>query len=102
MNIIIARFRQPDAEFSYVMEGTETGLVKRLPQPGEFEYTMRHWPGTIRTRRIERHLLPTGARLLSKTPADLTERTRDGRIELFIERVIPGGDSLEISYRWAQ
>jgi hypothetical protein len=89
---------KPGAEFSYVMEGTETGLVKRLPQPGEFEYTMRHWPGNMRTRRIERHLLPTGARLLSKTPAELTERTRDGRVELFIDRIIPSGDSLEIRY----
>ncbi|MBI5687701.1 MAG: protein kinase [Verrucomicrobia bacterium] len=93
---------KPGAEFSYVMEGTETGLVKRLPQPGEFEYVTRHWPGAIRTRRIEHHLLPAGARLLSKTPADMIERTRDGRIELFIDRMIPAGDSLEISYRWAK
>jgi hypothetical protein len=92
----------PGSESSYVMEGTETGLVKPLAQPGEFEYTMRHWPGSSRTRRIERHLLPAGARLLSRTPADLAERTRDGRIELFIDRLIPGGDSLEISYRWAK
>lgn len=93
---------QPGAEFAYVMEGTETGLVKPLVQPGEFEYTMRHWPGNIRTRRIERHLLPAGARLISKAPADLAERTRDGRVELFIDRLVPDGDSLEISYRWAK
>ena len=97
-----AKSVKPGAEYSYVMEGTETGLVKHLPQPGEFEYTMRHWPGSSRTRRIERHLLPAGARLLSKTPADLTERIRDGRIELFIDRTIPSGDSLEVSYRWAK
>jgi hypothetical protein len=93
---------EPGAEYSYVMEGTEAGLVKPLAQPGEFEYTMRHWPGNIRTRRIERHLLPAGARLISKAPADLAERTRDGRVELFIDRLIPDGDSLEISYRWAK
>jgi serine/threonine protein kinase len=89
---------KPGAEFSYVMEGTETGPVKPLAQPGGFEYTMRHWPGSSRTRRIERHLLPAGAQLLSKEPADLTERTRDGRVELFIEHVILGGDSLEVRY----
>ena len=93
---------QPGAEFAYVMEGTETGLVKPLAQPGEFEYTTRHWPGNIRTRRIERHLLPADARLLGKAPAELAERTREGRVELFIDRMIPGGDSLEISYRWAK
>jgi predicted Ser/Thr protein kinase len=89
---------KPGAEFTYVMEGTETGLVKSLPQSGEFEYTTRHWPGSIRTRRIERHLLPAGAQLLSKAPADLAERSHDGRIELFIDRVFPGGDSLEVCY----
>jgi hypothetical protein len=91
---------KPGAEYSYTMEGTEAGLVKPLPQPGEFEYTMRHWPGTIRTRRVERHLLPPGTQLLSKEPADLTEHTRDGRVELFIDRLIPSGDSLEIRYAY--
>jgi hypothetical protein len=88
------------AMFSYVMEGTETGLVKSLSQSGECEYIMRHWPGSSRTRRIERHLLPAGAQLLSKEPADLIARTRDGRVELFIERVIPSGGSLEIRYTY--
>ena len=96
----LAELVKPGAEFSYVMEGAETGLVKPLTQPGEFEYTMRHWPGDIRTRRIERHLLPASAQLLNKEPADLTERARDGRIELFIDRVIPSGDSLEIRYTY--
>ncbi len=92
---------KPGAEYSYTMEGTETGLVKALPQPGEFEYTMRHWPGTIRTRRTERHLLPPGARLLSKEPRELAGRTVNDRIELFIDRLIPSGGNLEVSYSFA-
>ncbi|MCX6898441.1 MAG: protein kinase [Verrucomicrobia bacterium] len=91
---------KPGAEYTYVMAGTETGLVKHLPQSGEFEYVMRHWPGSGRTRRIERHLLPVSARLLSKTPADLAERIRDSRVELFIDRLIPSGDSLEVRYTY--
>jgi len=91
---------KPGAEFSYVMEGTETGLVKRLPQSDVFEYTMRHWPGSSRTRRIERHLLPAGAQLQGKEPADLAERARDGCVELFIDRLIPSGDSLEVRYSY--
>ena len=31
---------------------------------------------------------------------DYAERIRDGRIELFIDRLIPGGDSLETGYRY--
>jgi predicted Ser/Thr protein kinase len=82
-------------------EGTISGLVKSTGEPGVFEYSMRHWPqANQRTRRIELHLLPAGARLLDKLPGDLQERTRDGRIELFIDRLIPSGDSLEIIYHY--
>jgi len=91
---------KPGAEHSYVTEGTETGLVKRLPESDVFEYSTRHWPGMIRTRRIELHRLPTGAQLLSKQPNDLVARTRDGVQEWFIDRSIPSGDSLEISYTY--
>jgi hypothetical protein len=65
-----------------------------------FEYAMHHWAGKIGARRIERHVLPAGAQLLSKEPADLTERTRDGRIELFIDRVIPSDEGLEVRYTY--
>ncbi|MFZ2641027.1 MAG: protein kinase [Verrucomicrobiia bacterium] len=91
---------RPGAEYSYTMEGMETGLVKPLPRPGEFEYTMRHWPGTIRTRRMESHLLPPGARLLSKEPRELAGRTVNDRIELSINRLIPSGGNLEVSYSY--
>jgi hypothetical protein len=41
-----------------------------------------------------------GAVLLDKKPADLTETTNDGRIELGIDRTIPPGGSLEVAYRY--
>ena len=91
----------PGQPVSHISEGTMTGLFKPTGAPGVFEYSMRHRPGTEqRTRRIEWHRLPPGASLLEKQPNDLHERVRDGRIELFIDRLIPPGDSLEIVYRF--
>jgi serine/threonine protein kinase len=91
----------PGQPVSTIGEGTMTGRVKPTGAPGVFEYSMRHRPvGQQRTRRIEWHRLPPGASLLEKQPNDLHERVRDGRIELFIDRLIPPGDSLEIVYRF--
>ncbi|MBM3879723.1 MAG: DUF4932 domain-containing protein [Verrucomicrobia bacterium] len=91
----------PGQPVSHIVEGTETGLVTPTGAPGVFEYSVRHRPvAGQHTRRIERHRLPPGASLLEKQPNDLRERVRDGRIELFIDRLIPPGDSLEIEYRF--
>jgi serine/threonine protein kinase len=91
----------PGQPVSYISEGTMTGRVKPTGAPGVFEYSMRHRPvAQQRTRRIEWHRLPPGACLLEKQPNDLHERGRNGRIELFIDRLIPPGDSLEIVYRF--
>ncbi len=91
----------PGRRLSVTTEGTATGQIRPTGAPGVFEYAMRHWPmADRRTRRIELHRLPPGARLLDKEPGDLQERTRDGRVELFINRLIPTGDSLEIIYHY--
>jgi len=91
----------PGQPVSHISEGTMTGLFKPTGAPGVFEYSTRHRPvAEQRTRRIEWHRLPPGACLLEKQPNDLHERVRDGRIELFIDRLIPPGDSLEIVYRF--
>jgi serine/threonine protein kinase len=91
----------PGQPVSLITEGTTTGLVKPAGAPGVFEYSMRHRPvAEQRTRRIEWHRLPPGAGLLEKQPNDLHERVRDGRLELFIDRLIPPGDSLEVVYRF--
>ena len=91
----------PGQPASVIIEGTKTGVFIPTAAPGEFEYSMRHRPlSQYRTRRIEWHRLPPGACLLEKQPNDLHERVRDGRLELFIDRLIPPGDSLEIAYRF--
>ena len=91
----------PGQKLVLTTEGVITGQVKPAGAPGLFEYASRHWPAVRqRIRRIELHRLPPGARLLDKQPGDLQERFRDGRVELFIDRLIPPGDSLEIIYRY--
>ena len=91
----------PGQKLILTTEGVETGRVKPAGAPGLFEYAMRHWPVARRhTRRIELHRLPPGARLVDKQPRDLQERFHNGRVELFIDRLIPPGDSLEVIYRY--
>jgi hypothetical protein len=51
-------------------------------------------------RRSEVHRLPPGAELLEKSPADMAETRKDGRIELRVERTIPSGGVIEVSYRY--
>ncbi len=81
--------------------GTEESLVKPASEPGTFRYHMNHWPAVnAATRCAEVHRLPKGAELLSKGPADLVETRKDGRIELCIDRTIPQGGSLEVSYTY--
>ena len=82
-------------------EGTESGLIKATGEPGVFKYHMVHSPASsCNVRRIEVHRLPAGAELLEKSPADMTESQSDGRIELRVERTIPPGGNIEVSYTY--
>jgi len=90
----------PGGCLSITCEGTMSGLVHPTAG-GVLEYAMRHWPAAEgRTRRIEVHRLPAGATLLDKEPGDLHQRVRDGRLELFVDRLIPPGDSIEVIYHY--
>lgn len=74
-------------------------------QSGVFKYHVAHSPNApFSVRRTERHCLPPGAELLEKSPADMAETRKDGRIELRVERTIPAGGSMEVSclYRLAE
>ncbi len=82
-------------------EGTTTKLIQPTGRPGEFKYHMAHSPNApFSVRRAEVHRLPPGAELLEKSPADMTETRKDGRIELRVERTIPSGGVIEVSYRY--
>jgi tetratricopeptide (TPR) repeat protein len=93
---------RPGEMMVYSNEGTMTGLVK--PVAGEkdtFQCHMRHHPSTGRpTLRIETHLLPEGAELISTTPPDMQRRTMDGRTELHVEELIPAGGSITTAFKY--
>jgi hypothetical protein len=62
---------------------------------------MVHSPGTVKpTRRIETYRLPEGAELVSKTPKDMAQRTKDGRIELYVEKMIPAGGNIKTEFQY--
>jgi len=62
---------------------------------------MRHWPaGGEATRRIEIYRLPAGAEVIGTTPPDMARRVRDGRTELFVEKLIPLGGSITTAFTW--
>jgi hypothetical protein len=86
----------------YTSEGTMKGLIKPVAgSEGVFQYYMRHSPAAGEpTQRIETYLLPAGAELISTTPEDMERRTKDGRIELHVEKMIPIGGSITTSFRY--
>ncbi len=91
----------PGGTLSITTEGIITGLVKATQEPNVFEYHMKHWPGYDgMTRRIEVHRLPPGAELLSKSPGDMVETDKEGRIELRVERLVPARGYLEVTYQY--
>ncbi len=86
---------------TFVLEsqGTITTLIGPTGKSGEFRYHMAHSPNApFSVRRIEVFRLPPGAKLLEKSPADMAETRNEGRIELRVERIIPAGNSMEVSY----
>jgi RNA polymerase sigma factor (sigma-70 family) len=69
---------------------------------GEYLYSFSHHPGTnVPVRRIELHILPAGATLVSLDPSELPHQLFDGRIQVFVDKMIaPGGNnSVSIRYR---
>ena len=94
-------FNEPVAPGEAVLqssEGTMTGLVRRTGDV--WRYYMRHHPGSSRTRRIEVYRLPQGAELLDTVPSDMPRRTRNGRIELLAQKIIPPRGSITTSFRY--
>lgn len=92
----------PGEVVEFTCEGTMSGLIKPvIGEQGVFQYYMRHSPAAGEpTRRIETYLLPAGAELISTTPEDMERRTKDGRIELHVEKMIPPGGSITTSFKY--
>jgi beta-lactamase regulating signal transducer with metallopeptidase domain len=92
----------PGGLVEYTSEGTMDGLIKPVPGSKDtFQYYMKHHPAAGQpTQRVETYLLPAGAELISTTPEDMERRTKDGRIELHVEKMIPPGGSITTSFRY--
>jgi beta-lactamase regulating signal transducer with metallopeptidase domain len=92
----------PGEVMEYTSEGTMEGLVKPVPDTeNTFQYFMRHWPAAGQpTLRTETYLLPEGAELISTTPEDMQRQTKDGRIELHVEKTIPAGGSITTAFQY--
>ena len=87
----------PGGKIAETVEGTETGLIRPTGEPNVYQYQMDITLGNGDAHRVEVIRLPPGAVLLDKQPADAEETTNDGRIELRIDKIIPGGGSLAVS-----
>lgn len=92
----------PNGLIEYTCDGTMKGLIKPVAGSEKtFQYYMRHSPAVDEpTQRIETYLLPAGAELISTTPKDMERRTKDGRIELHVEKIIPPGGSITTSFQY--
>ncbi len=92
----------PGELMEYSLEGQLTGLVHKVPgTQQEYKYHFQHWPQAGQpTRRVETYLLPAGAELISKTPEDMQQQTKNGRIELHLEKTIPPGGSITTAFQY--
>lgn len=92
----------PGESFTYFSKGTIKGLVKPAAhRKNTFRYRMTHSPGTgVPTLRIEEYLLPAGAEVLSMYSEEMVQSTKEGRISLRIEKVIPANGSLTTSFMY--
>ncbi|MHC4642860.1 MAG: HEAT repeat domain-containing protein, partial [Planctomycetota bacterium] len=92
----------PGEAMLYGCEGTITGLIHPVRDTKDtFRYFMAHSPSTNKpTRRIETYRLPESAELISTTPKDMAHRTKDGRIELYVEKMIPIGGNITTAFQY--
>ncbi|MCK5114275.1 MAG: carboxypeptidase regulatory-like domain-containing protein, partial [Phycisphaerae bacterium] len=91
----------PGQPVLYSSSGTISKLISQTA-PGKFRYRMKHYPSTGKpTRRIEIHRLPPGAKLLKIIPKSATRSIKNGRIEIFVDKIIKPGGSLTVSYNYA-
>ena len=92
----------PGEIMEYSHHGKMTGRITEVPgRKNQFRFHFKHWPAAGQpTRRIETYLLPEGAELLSTTPEDMQRSTKDGRIKLHIEKMIPTDGSITTAFEY--
>lgn len=92
----------PGEEIVYTLEGIETDMIRLVAgSEDSFEYSMTHWPGTnVATNRIETFVLPAGSEIIWTTQENMERRTKDGKIELHVEKIIPPGGSITTAFQY--
>jgi tetratricopeptide (TPR) repeat protein len=92
---------QPGETVEGIMEGTITGLIKPVSGKADtFGYFMNHSPASgMPTLRKETYLLPKGAEVIS-TSEGMQQTTKDDRIELRVEKIIPPGGSIITEFQY--
>lgn len=80
----------PGEMIVYWGEGTKRGMVGRRGD-GTLHYHTWYCPRASQpVLRIETYLLPEGAELVPPTWSNIQRQNKDGRIELRLERIVPG------------
>jgi len=80
--------------------GIKSVLVKDLGG-GMHMYSMDFSPGNnAPTRRVDLYFLPAGAKLVSTSPANLPNKVVDGRVQIYVDVIIPPGGSNTVSIRY--
>ena len=82
---------------------SSSGTITRMVRPlggGLFACSMNDGPiDNAPTRRMELFRLPAGARLVYSTP-NLQSKTVDGRVQIYMETIVPTGGSISYSFRY--
>ena len=80
------------------VEGTTASLISTTNEPGVFVYSLRDSFGGNAVHLVQTHRLPAGAELVKKSPDELKQTVKDGRIELRLEREFKPNDRYEVFY----
>ncbi|HET6428590.1 MAG TPA: tetratricopeptide repeat protein [Phycisphaerae bacterium] len=98
----VARLNTPVPPGEPILNCSEGVMASLVKTDGDLHaFRMRHWPaGDEPTRRIEVYRLPAGAEVIETTPPDMARRVRDGRTELFVEKLIPLGGSITTAFQY--
>ena len=83
------------------VDGKDLGAIKVTGEPGVFElHTYEQIGSDYAIHRISTYRLPPGAVLLNEVPPDVKMATRDGRVELRLDKMLPPPGITEFTIRY--
>lgn len=91
----------PGGKYTLNLDLTLTNICQPTVEPGGYAYQDQDRPGDDGfTHSLETYRLPVGAVVRVKHPEALKETTRDGRVELRIDRLIPPDGVRQTDFRY--